>query len=141
MTVARLEIRERIDAQDHEFLSEQINAYNVEATGITDGRLLAILVRGEHGAIIAGLNGWTWGGCLFVEFLWVRADLRHTGYGSRLLAAAEAEAIARGCQVATLCTHDFQAPGFYRKHGYTVCGAIDDYPRGHQSIFLKKALR
>lgn len=141
MAVERLEICERIDARDHEFLSDQINAYNAETTGITDGRLLAILVRDEYDAIIAGLNGWTWGGCMYVEFLWVRADQRHKGYGSRLLAAAEAEAVARGCRQATLCTHDFQAPEFYRTYGYTVCGAIDDYPQGHQSIFLKKALR
>ena len=130
-----------MDGHDHEFLADQIYAYNAETTGIADGRLLAILVRDEHGAIIAGLNGWTWGGCMDIEFLWVRADLRHKGYGSRLLAAAEAEAVARGCRQATLCTHDFQAPEFYRKYGYIACGAIDDYPQGHQKIFLQKDLR
>lgn len=126
---------------DREFLDERIYEYNVAATGITDGRLLSLSVRDEQDTLIAGLYGWTWGACLFIEFLWVDEAWRGTGYGTQLLQAAEAEGIARGCTLVALGTHDFQAPEFYRKHGYEIYGEIRDYPRGFAQYHLKKRLK
>ncbi len=123
------------------FLDERIYEYNVAATNIHDGRMMYFAVRDVQGDTIAGLSGWTWGGCAAVEFLWVREDWRGKGFGTQLLAAAEAEALARGCTQIVLDTHSFQAPEFYKKHGYVVYGMMDDYPRGFAHIHLKKALR
>ena len=64
-------------------LSDRINEFNVEATGFDDGRWLRAAQRGPDGDLEAGLAGWTWGGCGFIEYLWVRDDLRGTGLGSR----------------------------------------------------------
>ena len=47
-------LRERLD--------EEINAFNVAATGYHDARLLSIAARGDSGDLCAGLYGWTWGG-------------------------------------------------------------------------------
>ena len=107
---------------------------------MTDGRAVAFAIRHEDGAIVAGLFGWTWGGCLYVEHLWVRDGVRGRGYGSRLLAAAERVGRERGCALVTLETHDFQAPGFYRRHGYAVFATLDDYPKEHKKHFLRKRL-
>ena len=126
---------------DIAFLNEQINAYNFESTGITDGRLLSVFVRDPNGQLMAGVYGWTWGGCCEIKYLWVREDQRGQGYGSQLLAAAEGEAIARGCQQIVLSTHSFQAPRFYQKLGYIAVGVYDDYPKGYQQIFLWKQLK
>ena len=81
------------DADDglRERLNEEINAFNVAATGLADGALLGIAAREDGGALVAGLFGWTWGGCGYIEVLWVRADQRGRGLGTRLLAAAERE--------------------------------------------------
>ncbi len=94
-------------------LSDRINEFNVEVTGFDDGRWLRAAQRGPDGSLEAGLSGWTWGGCGYIEYLWVRDDLRGTGIGSRLLAAAETEARARGCTQIVLSSHSFQAPDFY----------------------------
>ena len=126
--------------EDTDFLEEQIFRYNVAATGIDDGRLLSAFVRDGDGAIQAGVFGWTWGGCCEIRYLWVREDLRGQGIGTGLLRAAEEEAIRRGCRQVILDTHSFQAPEFYRRHGYKVVGIIEDYPEGHQKIYLAKPL-
>jgi hypothetical protein len=39
-----------------------------------------------------------------------------------------------------LDTFDFQAPEFYRQHGYVEFGHIDDYPPGHKRYFFQKRL-
>ena len=71
----------------------------------------------------------------------MHASLRGQGYGSHLLRAAEEEAVRLGCTVSVLDTFNFQAPGFYQKHGYEIVGAIGSYPRPqHQVIYLKKLL-
>ncbi|MCI0438142.1 MAG: GNAT family N-acetyltransferase [Chloroflexi bacterium] len=126
--------------EDKMFLMDRINEYNLAATQIEFGGELMITLRDEGGQIVAGIYGWTWGGCLYVAQLWVREDLRHGGYGTKLLRAAEQEAIARGCALAALETHDFQAPEFYKKHGYEVVGVVEGYPRGHSQMLLKKRL-
>ncbi len=122
------------------FLDERIYAYNVAATNIYDGHLLALTIRDADGGIVAGLSGWTWGGCLGIDYLWVHEAWRGKGYGTRLLQAAEEEAVARGCTLAVLDTHSFQAPEFYRRHGYEIHGAVGGCPAGHRHIHLHKRL-
>jgi GNAT superfamily N-acetyltransferase len=130
------------DADDglRECLNEEINAYNVATTGLADGGLLGIALREDGGDLRAGLSGWTWGGCGYIEVLWVRDDQRGRGLGTRLLAAAEQEIRRRGCGQVALSTHSFQAPGFYARFGYQECGRTPAYPRGHDQIHLVKRL-
>ena len=100
-----------------ERLNEEINAFHVAATGLADGRLLGNTAREKGGELCAGLFGWTWGGCGYIEVLWVRTDQRGRGLSDRLLAAAEQEIRRRGCDQVALSTHFFQAPGFYARFG------------------------
>jgi GNAT superfamily N-acetyltransferase len=135
-------VPEVLDVDDGlaEQLAAEIYRFNGEATGITDGRWLRVAVRDADGALAAGLTGWTWGGTGYVDLLWVRRDRRGQGLGDRLLAAAEVEAVRRGCKQMVLSTHTFQAPGFYARRGYVQCGLTPDYPRGHAQVHLVKSL-
>lgn len=128
------------DAGLAEQLDEEISAFNAAASGHDDARLLSVAVRGGGGDLRAGLYGWTWGGCGYVDLLWVREDERGSGLGARLLAAAEAEIRRRGCDRVVLSTHTFQAPGFYARLGYAECGRTPGYPHGHDDIHLIKQL-
>lgn len=134
-------ILETLDPHDIQFLDDRIYEYNVSRTGIADGRLLAIILRDRDRNIIAGLYGWTWGRCCEVKILWVHEQWRGQGLGTRLMAAAEAEARGRGAAQIVLSTHAFQAPDFYRRLGFEPVGHIDDYPEGYRSIFLRKRLQ
>jgi ribosomal protein S18 acetylase RimI-like enzyme len=77
---------------------------------------------------------------LAADLLWVRHDLRGRGYGKRLLQAAEAEAVKRGCRHALLDTMSFQAPEIYERQGYGVYGVLDDFPGEHQRRYYRKDL-
>jgi GNAT superfamily N-acetyltransferase len=127
-------------AADVRFVEDQLHAYSIHMTGYQDYHPLALFVRDERGAIAGGLSGFTWGGTLKIEVLWLREDWRGRGYGARLVAAAEREAVARGCRQAVLDTHSYQAPEFYPKLGYTVCGVADDWPVGHRQYHFHKRL-
>ena len=127
--------------KDVRFLEDRLYDDSVEQTGSDDGKWLSIFVRDDAGVIVAGLHGWTWCGACRVQSLWVRQDLRRQGYGQRLLAAAEQEARARGCDRLFLDTASFQAPLFYKKLGYEVIGVVEGFPRRpHKLYHLEKAL-
>jgi GNAT superfamily N-acetyltransferase len=143
MRMPRLEpiLTDQPSLVDIQFLEDRINDYNFSTTGYHDGRLLSIFVRDEAQNILAGLYGWTWGGCCEVRFLWVHESVRGQGYGHRLLTLAEQEAAARGCAQIVLSTHSFQAPDFYQRFGYQVVGQFSNYPKGYQQFFLCKPLK
>ena len=127
------------DPLDAALLESQVRRETVAASGHGDDMELAVFVR-EGGAIRAGVYGWTWGGCCELESLWVEPSLRRQGLGSRLLAAAEAAALARGCQQVVLFTYEFQAPGFYERRGYELVGRVDGDPSGTAALWFRKRL-
>jgi GNAT superfamily N-acetyltransferase len=125
---------------DVRFIEEQLISYNLATTGYSDYRPLAVFARDDGGTIRAGLTGFTWGGVLKIEYLWVHEELRGQGYGSRLVLAAEQEALRRDCHLAVVDTHSFQAPHFYPKLGYVQCGLVKEWPVGHSDTTFRKAL-
>ena len=125
---------------DVQYLEDRIYEFNSAATGITDGEWLTIFVRDDDHRIVAGISGNTWGGCAEIRQFWVEEARRKQGLGTRLLRAAEQEARRRGCGQMLLMTFSFQAPTFYAKHGFEVMAVVDDHPRGHKNLLLRKRL-
>ena len=133
--------RDDVECQELQtFLVGRIYEFNAKATGYFDGMLLGGFVRSDAGEIVAGFDGHTWGGCCELSHIWVQEDHRGRGLGARLLRAAEAEAVARGCVQVVLATHSFQAPGFYERMGYERKYVIEGKPKGHADIIYVKAL-
>jgi ribosomal protein S18 acetylase RimI-like enzyme len=121
-------------------LLDSLYAFNVEATGIDDGRDLFVELLDDDGELYAGVQGWTWGGTCWVELLWVREDHRGQGIGTALMQAVEEESRSRGCRQIALMTHTFQAPDFYRRQGFEKVGELPEYPRGHSDFLLLRRL-
>ena len=93
------------------------------------------------GRTIGGAVGRTWGRCCELQQLWVDAEHRKLGIASQLLRRFEARAASRGCDVFYLTTLSFQAPGFYRKHGYATLGEIRGYPQEIAKYLMIKESR
>ena len=108
--------------------------------GRRDYQPIGLSFRASDGPIVAGVYGATMWGWLMVDGLWVAEELRGRGLGRRLMLAAEAEAIERGCHGSSLGTFDFQAREFYERLGYTVLGALEHFPKGHTHYTLWKSL-
>ena len=122
-------------------LSDELDRYNVAAGGIGDQRELTVQERDDAGDLVGGLSGWTWGTCAGVAMLWVREDARGSGCGRRLLAAAEREAVDRGCTQVVLSSFTFQAPDFYRRQGYEETGRTEGLPvEGEADVHFRKTL-
>ncbi len=118
---------------------DALDAFNFATTGYRDGRSLScFLYDGED--LVAGIDGFSWGGYARVDYLWVRESERGKGLGSKLLSAAEDEARRRGCATIVLDTHSFQAPDLYRSRGYTEIGTTIDTPLGYSQTTFQKAL-
>ena len=122
------------------FLEDRLYEFNAKVTGLFDALGLAIFGRDDHGEVVAGLCGYTWGGCCEIRQVWVHERQRGLGVGRQLMELAETEARRRGCIQVILATHSFQAPEFYRKLGFEIVASLPDYPRGHQHLQLRKVL-
>ncbi|MFE6892725.1 GNAT family N-acetyltransferase [Streptomyces sp. NPDC057694] len=112
--------------------------------GTSDERELPLQVWAfdpADGSLAGGLDAHVWATWLHVDLLWVADRHRGAGLGSHLLTEAENLAVEHhGCANSRLETWDFQAPGFYRQHGYEVVSVIPDYPPGAKEFTLTKKL-
>jgi GNAT superfamily N-acetyltransferase len=135
----QIEFVDAADTAAHTALRDQIDAFNDAHTRLGEpDRKLAVLVRDPAtGRVCGGLLGVSYYRWLIVDILILPEELRGAGLGSRIMHAAEREAVRRGCIGVWLVSYSFQAPGFYRRLGYREFGALD-FPNGHRGILLRK---
>ena len=133
-------IKDKIDETFGKQVSDGLTAFNDSIVGSDPLRELMIAAYDENNLLMGGIKGHTHRGWLYVGWLWVSDKNRKTGLGSQLMKLAEQEAKNRGCHSSYLNTYSFQALEFYKKHGYEVFGELNDFPKGHRRIFLKKNL-
>ena len=134
------ELTDRPKTADLASLANGLDTHAEEVTTPRAQRHIGVFVR-ENGRLLAGLSGATYWNWLHIKMLWVDDSLRGQGIGRQLMQVAEAEAIQRGCRAAMVDTHSFQAEGFYTQLGYEVFGRLEDFPSGHQRIYLQKRLQ
>jgi GNAT superfamily N-acetyltransferase len=138
------EYRLTVDEQPPQAEVEAIRAwladFNLEQAGPQRTQRVTILVRDGADRVVGGLLGFVNWGWLRIDILVVHEAARGRGIGSRLLAAAEAEARRHECQGLWLDTFSWQAPDFYERHGYQIFGTLADCPPGQAHHFMHKRL-
>ena len=123
-----------------DIIGPAINDYNRQQGGGDHAKSLCFVLRAPDQEIVGGVIGTTYWDWFQLDLLWIREELRGRDYGHRLLTAAEEEARRRGARHVHLDTFSFQAPDFYKRHGYEVFGALPDYPAGHTRYYMVKTL-
>ena len=122
-------------------IRDSLYKYNEDIVG-KDGHIpINIVEYDDNGNIVGGIIGGTYWGWMYIDILWVDGDHRRRGIGTRLLHEAEKEALKRGCHHVHVDSMSWQAPEFYKKHGYEVIGILPDIPEGNQKYLLIKDLQ
>lgn len=104
-------------------------------------RKISALVTDDNGSIVGGLTGTIRFTSLHLDYFWLAEPVRSLGYGSKVLAAMEAEAVKENLTNIFVDTYSFQAPAFYEKCGFREVGRYTDFPReGVNRIFYAKKL-
>lgn len=134
------EITDTIQETDEKYIFDGLLEYNLERIEDKNPRDLGIYLPDKEGRKIAGLIGSTHGNWLFVKYLWVSKELRGKQIGSRILKQAEETAKERGCKYSFLDTFSFQAPLFYKKHGYKEVFTLENYPVTGKRYYFTKNL-
>ena len=135
-----LSIEDRPSEADRDAVEDALTQFNRPHLRDPVFGRIGVFLRDEARTIVAGLDASFYAGWLFVNNLWVHADLRRQGIGRMLMKEAERRALERGCHSAWLDTFSFQAPEFYPRLGYEPFGTLD-YPPEHKRIFFRKRLK
>jgi len=137
-TGLRLDVTLAPAAADLRAIEDGIDTFNARHIG--HDQSVAVFLRDGEGRVRGGAVGWVLSTDFLLSLLHVDADLRGQGHGSAILRDVERHAVAHGCRRLTLDTYDFQAPDFYRRHGYVQIGRIDDFVHGHGRTWFRKTL-
>lgn len=119
-----------VDAQssdeDLQVVSEGVYSHGREQAWDGHAEPISCLVR-DGSRVVAGGSGRTEYGRLFVNYLWVSAELRRQGLGRRVLEALESEAVRRGCRDALIETLDDGVAALYGQLGYRSVAVVPGY--------------
>jgi GNAT superfamily N-acetyltransferase len=116
-------------------VDDALAASTVAAAGQEAPKPLAVFARSDD-TVVAGIHGWTWGGCCELVSLWVNEPIRGRGLGRALLTAAEDRPRARGCHQVVLS----QATDLYTRSGHDIVGEVEDDPAGSAAYWFRKRL-
>ena len=121
-------------------LANLIKSYNKSKREPSVSEPLNIYLEDYQGNLIAGMVAETFGNWLEIEYLYVSEKLRGQGLGSEILKRAENEARKRNCKYSFVDTYKFQAPDFYKKHGYKEVFVLKEYPYIGERYYYTKEL-
>lgn len=99
-----------------------------------------LYLRDEAGNVQGGLLAEHYWDCLLIATLWIAPPYRGQGYGTVMMRQIEDIARQRQISLIHLDTHEFQAPRFYEKLGYSTFGILEGSPRGYKRYFMVKRL-
>jgi len=122
-------------------LGRLLREFNYQRIGrYPEGQTVYINANNEAGNRVGGFRGEIYFHWLLVNVLFVDERERGKGVGARLLSEGEARAKAKGALRSRLDTFEWQAPGFYLKHGYSEILKIPNYYRHYSLSTMVKDL-
>jgi len=136
----RLEFYDSIPPEYEGVLYQGISNHAFEAKAMPPIAPFGIFIKDIYQNVLGGVSGFIFYGSMYVDALWVEADLRGKGWGRKLMEAAEKIGKEKGAHFANLNTMDFEALPFYQKLGYTIEFVREGYDKGCKMYLLRKPL-
>lgn len=137
----KLEFKLNPEQNDLDFIRDGIRAYNRMHLPDGDVNAIGCFARNDEGKVIGGLTGEMFNNTVFVEYLWVDAEARTSGLGSKLISLLEEQVKPHGVTHLYLDTYSFQALDFYLRLGFEKVGQYSGYPSaGIDKHFLQKQI-
>ena len=115
------------------------NAYQQKELGNNNGSF-SFCIEDNDNKLLAGVSGFHYYGCFYVDLLFVEESVRGKGYGGHLMQKAEELAIERDCLFMAVNTMDFEAKPFYEKLGFEVEFVREGFEKESKMYFLRKEL-
>ena len=123
-----------------EDIEARLSAYDDEhMTGKTDGSIR--IGAEENGRLIAGLDAcFTAFRILYVSTVFVDAEYRRKGIGTKLIREMEKKAAALGADTIRLDTFNWQGKEFYEALDYQCVGQYENPEDGYSEYFFLKRI-
>lgn len=136
--MAGVTIRDVEQEEIGEFRSREWRRYNREM-GVTWDSRHYYLAAERGGALVGMAHFHIIGGVGHLDQLLVAKEHQSRGVGSGLLNEFESRCRAEGCHKLTLETAEYQARGFYEKHGFRVTCTMRDNKFRHDWYLMEKS--
>lgn len=114
-----IEYKEELTEDELILLDDEFNKY-AEKKGITCGYTPFNYVAKEEGKIVGLIRGHAYYKEVCIDDLIVLEEYRENNIGSELVKKVEEQYKNKGYDILTVTTHEFQAPGFYKKCGFEL---------------------
>ncbi|HAT4455398.1 TPA: GNAT family N-acetyltransferase [Legionella pneumophila] len=134
----KLSFLENPDPDDVQILTNGIKGYAKQQRGFDSLDFFACFIRDADNSIVGGCSGGTLYGGLHIDNLWVSEQMRHQGWGTKLMQAALKYGSKKGCAFATVNTMDWEAIEFYKKLGFKLEFERHGFQKNSVFYFLRK---
>ncbi|MDG1436643.1 MAG: GNAT family N-acetyltransferase [Rickettsiaceae bacterium] len=116
------------------------NAYEKLGIGQSDSAF-SFVIENDQDEFQAGISGYHYYGCFYIDILFVPKEHRSKGYGTELMQKAEELARSRDCLFMAVNTMEFEARPFYEKHGFEVEFVRSGFQKNAKMYFMRKKLQ
>ena len=134
----QLFFEENQNQDDIQTLIHGITAYAKQQRGFDSLDFFAFFIRDDNNKIVGGCSGGTLYGGLHIDNLWVSIEIRHSGWGTKLVNAALTYGQEKNCSFATVNTMDWEALGFYQTLGFRIEFERHGFQKNSVFYFLRK---
>lgn len=136
----KFEYQEEPLAKDAKVLYEGINDEAVKKMKMERINSFGIFIKDDEGVVLGGVQGISLYGCLYVDMLWLKEELRQQGFGKKLMLEAEKIGMDRQCSFVAVNTMDWEALPFYQKLGYAIEFIREGFAKDSKMYMLRKKL-
>ncbi|HAT8893443.1 TPA: GNAT family N-acetyltransferase [Legionella pneumophila] len=137
----KLTFAENPNPDDVHVLTNGIKSYAKQERGFESLDFFACFIRDADNKIVGGCSGGTLYGGLHIDNLWVSEQIRHQGWGTKLMHAALKYGQEKSCAFATVNTMDWEAIEFYKKLGFKLEFERHGFQKNSVFYFLRKELQ